>query len=302
MRAFFAFSLLLLVLAWTLPAQSVETAIVLTEEIQLKVANAFWEEGEYYRAVTEYKKFLIIFPASRKSDYALFRTALAYYRGEEYEASARTFTSLREKYAGSLYESESRYFEGLSYWKLKKYESARIAFESLAISSPGSKQAPLAIVANSLVFLDREDPAGSMRELRKLLERYPEYPGSAGAREALRLLGDYWYLPRKSEVLAGALSAVIPGSGYVYAGHFKDGVTAFVVNGLSIAGAATGIHQENYAVGAVAGGIGLPFYFGNIYGSANAAKKWNTAARNKLRSRIHEALAWNEKAGEEEER
>jgi hypothetical protein len=34
------------------------------------------------------------------------------------------------------------------------------------------------------------------------------------------------------------------------------------------------------------GGIGLPFYLGNIYGSANAAKKWNIAVRNELRSRI----------------
>jgi hypothetical protein len=48
----------------------------------------------------------------------------------------------------------------------------------------------------------------------------------------------------------------------------------------------TAIYQENYAVAAIVGGIGLPFYFGSIYGSANAAKKWNIAVRKDLRNKI----------------
>ena len=87
------------------------------------------------------------------------------------------------------------------------------------------------------------------------------------------------------------MSAIIPGSGYLYAGHYGDGITAFLINGLFIAGTITGIHQENYAVGAIVGGIGLPFYLGNIYGSANAAKKWNLGIRDQLRQKIHVALA-----------
>jgi hypothetical protein len=87
------------------------------------------------------------------------------------------------------------------------------------------------------------------------------------------------------------MSAIIPGSGYMYAGHYGDGITAFLINGLFIAGTIPGIRQENYAVGAIVGGIGLPFYFGNIYGSANAAKKWNLAVRNKVREKVHLALA-----------
>ena len=51
------------------------------------MADVFMAEGEYYRAVTEYKKFLILFPDSEKADYALFKTGMAYYRGEEYEPS-----------------------------------------------------------------------------------------------------------------------------------------------------------------------------------------------------------------------
>jgi hypothetical protein len=74
--------------------------------------------------------------------------------------------------------------------------------------------------------------------------------------------------------VAGVMSALIPGSGHIYAGHYGYGITAFFLNGLFIAGTVTAVRQENYAVAGVVGVIGLPFYIGNIYGAANAATKY----------------------------
>ena len=99
-------------------------------------------------------------------------------------------------------------------------------------------------------------------------------------------LDRYKELPEKSPVLAGVLSAILPGSGYFYAGRYGDGITAFLINGLFIAGTITGIHGENYAVAGIVGGIGVPFYLGNILGSANAAKKWNIGIQNEFSQRI----------------
>ena len=90
-----------------------EKGIFITDAIQLKIADAFMEEGEYYRAITEYKKLLILFPDSDQADYALFRIGMAYYQGEEYEPSVRSFSSLREKYSESTYLPKGFYFEGL---------------------------------------------------------------------------------------------------------------------------------------------------------------------------------------------
>jgi TolA-binding protein len=286
---------LLVALLCFLPARSAfcETAILLTDEVQLKIADSFMEEGEYYRAVTEYKRFLILFPASAKADHARFRTGMAYYSGEEYESAARSFAALIEKHPSSEKAAQSRYYEGLSYWKLKRYEYSLVAFSSVAASYPHSDAAPLSLLAASLVALDKDNIAESLKALKRYLSDYPGHTRSSGAREAILLLGQYEDLPEKSPVLAGMMSAVIPGSGYMYAGHFKDGLTAFFINGLSIAGTVTGIQQENYAAGGIAGGIGLPFYFGNIYGSANAAKKWNTSVRNEIRDRIHLLLGFS---------
>lgn len=263
-----------------------DKGILLTEEIQLKMADVFMEEGEYYRAITEYRKFLILFPDSEKADYALFKTGMAYYRGEEYEPSVQYFSVLGEKYKTSRYLPEASYYEGLSYWKIKDREKARTAFDTLSEVFPRSEFAPLALVAGSLVTFEEENVTASMKRLEWLTDRYPEYPGSKNAKEAMTLIDQYPRLPEKSETLAAAMSAVLPGSGYIYADHVGDGITAFIINTLLIAGTITAIHRENYAVAGIVGGVGLPFYLGNIYGSANAAKKWNLGVKRELRNKV----------------
>ncbi len=274
-------------------SDAAETGVMVTEAMQLKIADAFLEEGETYRAITEYKKFLIIFPESDQGDYVLFRMGTAYYRGEEYEPSTRTLAALREKYPESRYAPQAQYYEGLAYWKLKQYQDAGTALGTLAASYPDSEYAPLALVANAMLALDQEKVSASRQGLEKLGETYPDYPGSKKAKEAIGLLDHYQQLPRKSEALAGIMSAVLPGSGYIYAEHYGDGITAFLINALAIAGTVTAVYHENYAVAGIVGGIGLPFYLGNIYGSANAAKKWNLAVRKELRNRVAVTLDYD---------
>ena len=252
----------------------------------MKIADVFMEEGEYYRAITEYKKFLILFPDSEKADYALFKTGMAYYRGEEYEPSVQYFSVLGEKYKTSRYLPEATYYEGLSYWKIKDREKARTAFDTLSEVFPRSEFAAPALVAGSLVNFEEENVTASMKRLEWLTDRYPEYAGSKNAKEAMALIDQYPRLPEKSETLAGVMSAVLPGSGYIYADHVGDGITAFLINALFIAGTIVAINAENYAVAGIVGGIGLPFYVGNIYGSANAAKKWNLGVKRDLRNKV----------------
>jgi TolA-binding protein/TM2 domain-containing membrane protein YozV len=250
------------------------------------MADVFMKEGEYYRAVTEYKKFLILFPDSANSDYALFKTGMAYYRGEEYEQSVRCFSVLEEKYKTSRYIPESSYYKGLSHWKMKEPDKAIKALDAVSEAFPQSEFAARALIAGSLVTLEEENVPSSMKRLKLLSDQYPEYQGSKNAKDAMALIEQYPRLPEKSETLAAVMSAILPGSGYIYADHVGDGITAFIINALFIAGTITAIHSENYAVAGIVGGIGLPFYVGNIYGSANAAKKWNLGVKREYRDKV----------------
>ena len=283
--------LLLLVLATVSPLHADGGAVLLTGEVQLKIADAFMEQGEYYRAVTEYKKFLILFPDSVKADYAFFAIGMAHFKGEEYGTAARSFLAMREKYPESSYAIQAVYFEGISQWKMKNYDRARVALEILVDQHPDSEYAPRSLMAICLAALDESKAEVSRQALKRFLDRYPGHPGEENVREAAAQIERYQELPEKSPVLAGVMSAILPGSGYIYAEHYGDGITAFLINGLFIAGTVTAIHQENYAVAGIVGGVGVPFYLGNIYGSANAAKKWNLAVRNEIVQKIHSTLA-----------
>ena len=282
--------LLLLGIAAAAPLFADDGAVRLTGDLQLKVADAFMDEGEYYRAVTEYKRYLILFADAEKADYAAFRIGLAYFKGEEYGAAARSFQALREKYPASAYALEAGYLEGMGQWKLKQYDRARTTLGVLAERHPKSAYAPRALVVVSLAALDEDKEEASRRAMGRFLERYPQHSGAQSVREAEALLERYRERPEKSPALAGLMSAILPGSGYIYAEHYGDGITAFLINGLFIAGTVTAIHNENYAVAGIVGGVGVPFYLGNIYGSANAAKKWNLEARNEIIRKIHSLL------------
>ena len=264
--------------------------VVVTETVQLGLADAFLAEDEYYRAITEYKKFLFLFPDSRKADYALFGIGTAYYRGEEYEPAARTFAALLEKYGNGAHAAPSAYFEGVSLWKLGRFDRAEAAFDRVAALEPASEYAPLSLIGKSLLSYDAKNDPGCRGELGRFLENYPQDARAERVRQTIGLLDRNREAPRKSPAVAGVMSAVVPGSGYMYAGRYGDGVVALIVNGLFIAGTVASIHQENYAVAAIVGGIGLPFYIGNIYGSANAATKWNIGVRKELREKIAVSL------------
>jgi TM2 domain-containing membrane protein YozV len=80
-------------------------------------------------------------------------------------------------------------------------------------------------------------------------------------------------LPRKSPLLAGALSAVVPGLGRVYIGRWQDGLVSFLLVGLSAVLSAQGFYDEgSHSVrGWIVGSAGALLYVGNVYGSAVGA-------------------------------
>jgi len=281
---------LVLLFLFSYPVWAGEEAIVITEAVQLRVADGFMAEQEYYRAITEFKRFRFLFPYSERGDYALLQIGKAYLQGGETDRAVQSFQDLWEKFPFSPLAAQSRYLEGLATWKGKKPQKARGLFEALARDDPESAQAPQALAAAALVQLEADDPRGAGESLDLFLNRYPDHPRAEQVREAGRMLAEYRSLPQKSEVLAGILSGILPGAGYAYAEEFATGFMSLGVNGAFIAATWTALAQGLEALGILAGGVGLPFYIGNIYGSALAARKWNLAVKKQARDPVYSAL------------
>ena len=76
--------------------------------------------------------------------------------------------------------------------------------------------------------------------------------------------------------MAGMLSAILPGSGKAYAGRWKDGVIAFIMTSSTAFISARGFNKNPSSIYPwIMGSFAVAYYSGNIYGSAQAALKYN---------------------------
>jgi hypothetical protein len=115
-------------------------------------------------------------------------------------------------------------------------------------------------------------------------ERQPTLEGIRIEKVDAGLLNLYYEaskLRHKSLFLAGTMSAIIPGTGKVYSGRWKDGLMSLIFVGTTAFQAYRGFEKKGVksAYGWIMGGFSLGFYLGNIYGSTKSAKIYNTNQR-----------------------
>lgn len=89
----------------------------------------------------------------------------------------------------------------------------------------------------------------------------------------------------KREGLARVLS-IIPGGGYLYAGHKGSALTSFIVNSLLAYSTYTSIKSKNYGLAGICGFLSLSFYIGNINGAGKSAKRYNEIKINNTVTKI----------------
>jgi TM2 domain-containing membrane protein YozV len=114
---------------------------------------------------------------------------------------------------------------------------------------------------------------------------------SAWQQQDGELLRRYDALPRKSPLLAGALSAVVPGLGRVYLGRWPDGLLSFLLIGTTGTLAAQGFYEEGRGSvrGWILGGVAALLYAGNVYGSAVGAVVQRREAEDALMQEVDRA-------------
>jgi hypothetical protein len=91
-------------------------------------------------------------------------------------------------------------------------------------------------------------------------------------------------LKYKSPGVALALSTLVPGTGKIYTGDWKDGVVSMLIISSMAYESYVGFHTRGTrsVLGWVFGGLTIGFYGGNIYGSWHAAKRYNQRLDNEI--------------------
>jgi TM2 domain-containing membrane protein YozV len=94
-------------------------------------------------------------------------------------------------------------------------------------------------------------------------------------------------LPRRSKVVAGIISSLLPGSGQLYGGEIEDGVTAMIVTGLAGLGTWYAYRDDQYLWTGVAGLGAVALYVKQIGDGVRAADNFNTQKLEDWRHELH---------------
>ena len=94
----------------------------------------------------------------------------------------------------------------------------------------------------------------------------------------------------KSPALAGVMSALLPGSGQLYAGSLQAAAVTFVLNSLFIGATVELARDKLYVTAAAAGTAASFFYLGGIINAADLARRRNRIAQQPYADELEELL------------
>lgn len=222
--------------------------IVIDDWQQMSFADELFEIGDFDRAILEYNRLVHIFPQSPLLPVATLKAALSYY-----------------------YKGESKL--GLKYldYKLSTVDDKRLltalTYQKAIFLLEYEYQAPFLIRQGSI-----EEAMSTLSGLKDTNLLNMDLDGFTKEWHNRKLVG------KKSPILAGLLSAVLPGAGSVYTKRYTEGFYSVVLTALSIwatveaASTKSVLHQLfPFFIITSAG-----FYAGSIYTAVNSAYIYNS--------------------------
>jgi tetratricopeptide (TPR) repeat protein len=244
-----------------------------------------FEDGDYYRSITELERFRHFHPKLKESEGALWLVADAYFKGEKWDLAKENYDAFVKAYPASPHAVEAIFFGAEADYEARKLALAKQAYVGL-LQNPG--QGDLAMTARlrlaSLSLIDGKwsEATTQFEEAGKLdpgrLDSYSRWESLSREGQQLRPY---------SATLATLSSAVIPGSGQMECGYWSDGISSLILVGGLAAWSAYFYATHQQLSGTVFASVGGVFYLGNLQGAFLAAKRAN---RDRPRALIKQIL------------
>jgi tetratricopeptide (TPR) repeat protein len=237
----------------------------------LHFADHLFSQGQYYRAVTEYERFLFLAPTDARAPRARLRIGLSYLEGGEYDTAFEVLDNLCAGTKATEIARRARAWLAGGLYEQGRYPGALGTASKLPVDDDGARELFMGLC---YLRLDRADLA------LKATGNVPA-EGAQGSMADLLTKASHELpvLPRKSPTAAAVMSALLPGSGQLYVRRYQDAAWAFLLNGACIGAGIHAFHNDEPVAGAIAVLLELIWYSGNVYNAANGAHKYNALTR-----------------------
>ena len=228
--------------------------------------------GDYYNAITEFKRFSLLLPHDARQPAAQLLIGLAWQEEKAYDDALThlehwpvTEDPTDATRVAAFKLGELRFLQG-------RYRQAVPYFQGFLETYP---EGPLVSHTKYLLGLSWALD-GQFSQAQQALETVPGRDPLA--QQALALQAELRQAPpvqSKSPQVAGILSGILPGAGHLYAGKPLQALTAFALNGAFLAGAAYAIHEKLNVTGAILLFFETGWYLGGISSARDAAQQAN---------------------------
>ena len=286
-------NILIILLIVFIPFSQCQGQFLPDADKQFDFAAHYFSNGEYFRAIGEYERFIYFFPQDDRVELAMYQIGMSYFKSKRFKEALTAF--------GGLIDTQ---FNANREWPQIAKSYFMVSECHLKLNAPGHAISNL----NNLIAItddtDVKDKAyykigwiyleiSSWKEARSYFDKISQENRDKYKLEKLSAeLEGVNSIPRKSPKLAGVLS-ILPGAGYLYCERYHDAMFSFLLNGLLMYAAYESFDNGSYALGGVITFVGTGFYTGSVYGSVSSAHKYNQNHTN----RFIENLKQNTKIG-----
>lgn len=247
-------------------------------------ATHLYQEKDYYRALTEYQRFVFLFPNDPRVSEAELQIGRCYRREGRPNKAFSHFFGLYNRKAETvgreallemvaIRQEQSRYPEAI-YWTRKfielysDYAEIDNIYLSLAWLQIDSGKYDEAIASLDLIQPDSAYYSRA-KSISQALQRRPEKT-------------------EKSPQTAGVLAAVLPGAGHLYAGRPEQAISSFLLNAIFISGAVVAFKNDSPVLGSILVFFELGWYGGGIHSAVEAARQENRQRERRYRRELKE--------------
>lgn len=248
----------------------------------LRFADNLYEEGDYLRAAMEYRRYLSSFsPSEVEAGPILLRIGVCYRLGRSEDRALTYFQRVAQEFRDSPLRSEAIIQSSLTWFSLGKYEVSESYLANITFTGEDNQryqQKKVVLLCASLLMQDKWKESLTYLDSSSSSEADP----LSASLKSISYKGTR--LAHRSPLVAGFLSAVIPGLGRFYSHRAIDGIYSFFTIGLAGWQAYDGFHKDGFSSfkGWAFGILGSILYVGNIYGSAVSVQIYNVRIRQNL--------------------
>jgi tetratricopeptide (TPR) repeat protein len=249
----------------------------------LHLADAFADEQDYYRAITEYKKVIFLFPGYEKLEWVHFQIGKMYYEGGRFPQAKHELLPLTESREERLKFLALNYI-ALSYYENLEYSNADRLFSDLRSMPAGAPYALDYTIYTGMAAAGNRKFGDAFDRMTAAKKTWSEKNATGSALnpqyeqffdKTLPILDKARELSTKSPYWALFFSALLPGGGHFFLGEWDTGIVSLSLIGGAAFLAYDGFANNNTVQSVIFTTFATGAYIGQMYSSYRTARKYN---------------------------